>query len=117
MIDTQWARLRAEASVPLRRGAWYRVVELTPTDAVVDVHRRKVSVPRGVLQITHQPPTVWAIVPRPGHSGELPPAWGDRYAVCPSCRARSPLGQGMVAMRCSVCDGEYDVGWGDAYYA
>jgi hypothetical protein len=117
VLDTQWARLRTDASVPLRRGAWYRVVMLTPTDAVVDVHRRMVSVPRDVLQITPQPPPVWAIVPRPGHAGALPASWGTRYAVCPACRARAPLGPGLVAMRCSACGGEYDVGWGDAYFA
>lgn len=117
MIGAQWARLRAEASVPLRRGAWYRVVRVTPTDAVLDVHQRIVNVPLAVLQLASRPPTVWAIVPRPGNAARLPSSWGPRYAVCPNCHARAPLARGPVAMRCTSCNGVFDVGWGDSYYA
>src|SRR5213082_2322587 len=44
MPGGQWARLRADASVPLRRGAWYRVLRLTPSDAVLDVNQRPINV-------------------------------------------------------------------------
>ena len=115
MIGTQWARLRAEASVPLRRGAWYRILRLTATDAVLDVHQRIVNVPLALLQVAPRPPSVWTVVPRPPSARNLPSSWGPRYAVCPNCHARSPLPKGPVSMRCTSCSGVFDVGWGDSY--
>src|SRR5207249_8790671 len=42
-----WARLKQDVNCGLRRGAWYRVVGLTPEDAVLQVPRReRVRVPR-----------------------------------------------------------------------
>jgi hypothetical protein len=117
MLGTQWARLRTEASVPLRRGAWYRVLKVTQTDAVLDVHKRVVNVPLGVLHLASRPPQVWAVVPRPPNARQLPSSWGPRYGVCPNCHARSPLPKGPVSMRCGTCSGVFDVGWGDSYYA
>src|SRR2546422_540842 len=35
-----WARVRAGMDCPLRRGAWYRVVELTPGETVLEVNSR-----------------------------------------------------------------------------
>ncbi|MGH7699271.1 MAG: hypothetical protein ACREMJ_01955 [Gemmatimonadales bacterium] len=115
MIGTQWARLRTEASVPLRRGAWYRVLRLTATDAVLDVHQRTVNVPLAVLQVAPRAPNVWTVVPRPPNARHVPVSWGPRYAVCPNCHARAPLPKGPVNMRCTGCSGVFDVGWGDSY--
>ena len=39
MSEVQWARLAEDGNYGVRRGAWYRVAELTPSDAVVDVNR------------------------------------------------------------------------------
>jgi hypothetical protein len=117
MLGTQWARLRTDASVPLRRGAWYRVVRMTPTDVVLDVHQRQINVPKSVLQMAPRPSQAWAIVPRPTNARHLPQSWGARYAVCPSCHGRSPLPKAPIGMRCPRCNGVFDVGWGDAYYA
>lgn len=115
MIGTQWARLRADTSVPLRRGAWYRILRLTPTDAVLDVHQRIVNVPLAVLQVAPRAPSAWTVVPRPPNARNLPSSWGPRYAVCPNCHARAPLPKGPVSMRCMSCSGVFDVGWGDSY--
>jgi len=117
LSGNQWARLRNDASVPLRRGAWYRVLRVTPTDAVLDVNQRVVNVPRAALQITGRAPGVWAIVPRPGNARQLPHSWGARYGVCPQCHARAPLPKGPLNMRCGKCGGVFDVGWGDSYDA
>ena len=81
MFTTQWARLRAESSAPLRRGAWYRVLRLTQTDAVLDVNERPMNVPRPALHLASRPPSVWGIVPRPLNAKSLPTSWGARYAV------------------------------------
>jgi hypothetical protein len=117
MIGSQWARLRSDASVPLRRGAWYRVLRVTASDAILDVHQRVVNVPRAALQMTPRAPGVWAIVARPGNARHLPQSWGPRYAVCPKCHGRAPLPKGPLNMRCGSCGGVFDVGWGDAYDA
>jgi len=116
MIGTQWARLRAEGSVPLRRGAWYRVLRVTASDAILNVHERSVNVPLGMVQMASRPPTVCAIVPRPANS-RVPQSWGPRYAVCPHCHARARPPQGPVSMHCTRCDGVFEVGWGDSYFA
>src|SRR5437016_10636900 len=47
----QWARLKADVKSPLRRGAWYRILKLTPADAILDVRGKPVSVRRGDLQL------------------------------------------------------------------
>ena len=116
MPGGQWARLRADASVPLRRGAWYRVLRLTPSDAVLDVNQRPINVPLPVLQLAPRPPGAWEVVPRPVNAKILPPSWGARYAVCPKCQRRSPLPKGPVAMRCTGCGGVFDVGWGGSAF-
>lgn len=114
MPGGQWAQLRTEASVPLRRGAWYRVLRLTASDAVLDVHERPIKVPRPALRIAPRPPGVWEVVARPPNARSLPPSWGARYGVCRRCRRRSPLPKGPVAMRCAGCGGVSDVGWGES---
>jgi hypothetical protein len=117
MIGSRWARLRDQASVPLRRGAWYRVMRRTDSEAVLDVRHRSVVVPLGVLQFTDRPPSHWAVVPTQPAALGTPWTWGQRYAVCPRCCARAPLGRDPVPMRCLACDGEFDVAWGDSFFA
>src|SRR5881628_658214 len=51
-----WARVRAGMDCPLRRGAWYRVVELTPGDTVLEVNSRLLRIPRAFLQILPRRP-------------------------------------------------------------
>src|SRR5437870_2295000 len=46
-----WARVRDGQDCPLRRGAWYRVVELTPVEAIVDVNHRLLHIPRAFVQV------------------------------------------------------------------
>src|SRR5439155_716329 len=46
-----WARVRADQDCPLRQGAWYRVVELTPVEAIVDVNHRLLHIPRAFVQV------------------------------------------------------------------
>jgi hypothetical protein len=116
MIGGQWARLRADASVPLRRGAWYRVLRVTPSDAILDVNQRPINVPRPALQIAPRAPAVWEVVPRPPNAKNLPLSWGARYGVCPRCRHRAALPKSPVALRCPSCTGVFDVGWGGTAY-
>lgn len=107
----QWARVRPDEQSRLRRGAWYRVVRLTPHDAVLDVNGTLMPVPRPALEILPTPPTRWTVVPRPPHAARLPMSWGPRYAVCPNCRTRARLEDRTASMRCPKCNGFFDIGW------
>jgi hypothetical protein len=112
----RWAKVRAEASCQLRQGAWYRILRLTPQEAVLDVNARPVGVARSLLYMLSGHPGVWSVVPRPASAGPLPSSWGPRYAVCPACRERAHLAAG-AAMRCLRCGGVFEIGWEDASLA
>lgn len=117
MAGAQWARLKADLQCALRRGAWYKVLKLGPREAVVEVKGREVAVPRTALEVVAQPPRHWTVVPRPRHAPRLPSSWGQRYAVCPNCRARAPLEGEPQSMRCPRCNGLFEVAWGESYLA
>lgn len=111
---SQWARLRPDESAHLRRGAWYRVVRLTPLEAVLDVNGRPTAVPRPSLQIVPTAPSRWTVVPRPPNAGgRLPLSWGPRYGVCPQCRERARIETRATSMRCPKCNGHFEIGWDD----
>ena len=107
----QWARLRPAQVARLRRGAWYRVVRVTPLEAVLDVNGTLTAFPRPSLEIVTAPPTRWTIVPRPTQAARLPSSWGARYGVCPNCRERARLEERATSMRCPRCNGFFDIGW------
>jgi hypothetical protein len=116
MSELRWARVRTDTSCELRRGAWYRILWLTPAEAVLDVNSSPVGVSRSLLYMLPEHPELWSVVPRPHRSGALPVSWGPRYAVCPNCKDRARLGSG-ASMSCARCGGVYEIGWGDAYFA
>ena len=110
-VDPQWARLQSDVKCRLRRGAWYRVAELTLAEATLEVNRVPVPVPRTSLKIVSSPPHYWTIVMRPCDAKSLPVLWGDKYAVCPGCRNRTQLKGAPQSMRCARCDRTYRVAW------
>src|SRR5881397_1896152 len=67
-----WARLKADYGCPLRRGAWYRVVSVSPLEAVVDVEQRAVLLPREYLEIVPTRPTRWTVVREVERSPRMP---------------------------------------------
>src|SRR5207302_382933 len=77
----QWARLKTGVSYPLRRGAWYQVVQLTHGVALLDVNHRSMTVPLDLLQVVPTRPQVWSVVPRPRDTVDMPLSWGNIYAV------------------------------------
>jgi hypothetical protein len=111
MAQVQWARLKGHENCGLRRGAWYRVVQLTARDAVVDVQRTQVSLPRAAFQFLSAPPHSWTVVARPADATGLPTGWGVAYAVCPSCRNRTPLQGSPPRLPCPRCKGLFRVAW------
>src|SRR5438128_5334631 len=112
----QWARLRARTTCPLRRGAWYRVVQLTDAEAILDVNGRPLSVPRAFLQVLPIRPRMWSVVLRLRGAVTPPASWGPRYGVCPRCCARAPLHQGSATMRCPACGFAFVIGWADSHW-
>lgn len=115
MNALQWARLSADLDVRLRRGAWYRVLQLRALEVVLDVRGTRVTVPRPFVEIVVTPPRRWTVVhePRLASHGQTDP--GGRYAVCPSCRERQLLDGRPGSMRCGRCNGLFEVGWNEAY--
>lgn len=109
-----WARLQADLNVKLRRGAWYRISKLEPLQAVVEVAGHLLQIPSAFLQIIERPPRKWSVVPRPDDAVHVPDTWGDRYAVCPSCRQRQALDGRPRRMTCKRCAGDFEVAWSEA---
>src|SRR5437762_14100492 len=89
--DPQWARLQVDMNCRVRRGAWYRVADLTPAAVRVDVNRGQIPLPRTALKIVSAPPQHWTIVARPRDAGRLAAEWGDEYAVGRGGRNRTEL--------------------------
>ncbi len=111
VTEQRWARVKGDATGGLRRGAWYLVVKLTSRDAVVAVESQQVRLPRGALQFASVRPHTWTLVTCPTDARDTPVLPGELYAVCPSCRTRTPLGGSPQSLRCPRCNGVYKVGW------
>ena len=112
----KWARLQADLNCNLRRGAWYRLLNVGAFEAVVDVNRKPVPVVRAFLQISESPPRRWTVVATPSHTGRpLPPDVGSHYAVCPACRDRVALHGRPRRMLCRRCGVEFAVAWEEHY--
>jgi len=107
--------LRQDVQCALRRGAWYQVVRLGPDEAVLDVDNAAVRVARSYVEITDTRPNRWTIVPRPRDAEMLPESWGDFYAVCPNCAARTPVDRPPGEKRCTRCDQSFGVAWDERY--
>src|SRR5437773_10030816 len=111
MATAQWARIRPSEEGHLRRGAWYRVVKLSPAELVLDINGKPTPFPRHSLEILPERPKLWAVVPRPSHSPRMPVTWGARYAVCRTGRERARLEEHATSTRCPGCNGVCDIGW------
>ena len=112
-----WARLRVDVNCGLRRGAWYRIVQVAGNDAVLELTPEPVPVPCRLLETVFHRPFRWSVVPRPRDVHSVPSAWGSRYAVCPVCRTRAPFAGHPVDLRCPRCHGEFAVAWDERYLA
>src|SRR2546425_13260178 len=107
----QWARIRARTNCQLRRGAWYRVVELAPVEVVLEVNRRLLHVPRPFVQVLPIRPRLWSVVARLRNAAAPPPSWGPRYGVGPRCANRRARPERSISMRCPACEVVSVIGW------
>jgi hypothetical protein len=108
----RWARLRDDYGGPLRRGAWYDVLNVSSKEVVVHVQWTPVAVPHDLVEMVSDPPDRWTVVewlkdPPP----RVPVELAERYAVCPTCHERVPVPDGHMVMGCRRCGGAYDVAW------
>jgi hypothetical protein len=114
VAEAQWARLQASVESPLRRGAWYRVVSLTPREAVLDVQGARVSVPREFVETRTLPPGEWTIIE--AGEGRGPSSLQSGYIVCPSCRHRAVLPFTHVPkLQCPGCKQVSGIAWSEGY--
>jgi len=114
MTMMRWGRLRVDMDLRLRRGAWYRVREVGSLEAVLEVNRTPLPLPRALLQIIEKPPQKWTVVDRPANAIRIPPSW-KRYGVCPNCRERVALERKPPTLDCPRCDRSFEVGWDETY--
>ena len=115
MPGLRWGRLQLDVDCNLRRGAWYRVVDVQGMELVVDVNQRSLQVPRFVMEVVSTPPKRWTVVPMPRRGTRVPKEFAPHYAVCPNCRERAPIPDKAQTMRCDRCRGSYEVNWGENY--
>jgi hypothetical protein len=109
-----FARLQADVPVKLRRGAWYRVIQLDDLQAVIEVNRRPMSVLRAWLEFQQRPPLRWGVVEGAKDNRKAPPPLRGTYGVCPNCRARAPLPKKNVrALECRRCRKEFEINWAE----
>src|SRR5258705_4371916 len=108
-----FARLQADVPLKLRRGAWYRVIQLTDLQAVIEINHRKVGVLRAWLEIQQRPPQTWSVVQGSAENRKAPPHLRGTYGVCPNCRARAPLPKKPTvrALECARCRQEFEINW------
>jgi hypothetical protein len=117
MPGLKWGRLQLDVDCSLRRGAWYRVVNLQSMQAVVDVNQKRLPVPLYILEVVTTPPKRWSVVPAPQGARRLPKEFAPQYAVCPNCRERVPLPDQAPELTCTRCRHTYDVAWDEGYLA
>ena len=106
-----FARVQDEVPLKLRRGAWYRVLELNDLQAVIEVNHRRVGVLRAWLDIQRRPPQRWSVVEGVKDNRRAPPQLRGTYGVCPNCRARAPLPKRAKAHECVKCRKEFEINW------
>ncbi len=110
-----FARLQADVPIKMRRGAWYRVIELSDLQAVLDINHRKVGVLRAWLEIQQRPPQYWSVVHGSEENRKAPPPLRGMCGVCPNCRARAPLPKKTTvrSLECKKCEKEFDINWAE----
>ena len=110
-----WARVRPQGAQLMRLGAWYQVVGNTaPNLVVLDIARRNVAIPRGLLEISPHRPERFSVVLRSpsklsGKSDHSAPS----YAVCPVSGTRVRFSGHPASIECPSCGHHGAVDWGE----
>lgn len=113
---TCWARVLPPGLKPLRRGAWYPVLEEEDSILTIEVQGSPLWVNRELVSIRTVAPTAWSVVrckatdPPPVDATD---ALGLLYAVCPGCRGRVPVDESVHEIACTLCGHTAPVDWTD----
>lgn len=110
-IGTVWARLwpaaKRRADQPLRRGAWYPVVQRDQTTMAVKTDAGRVLVDVHQVEVRQDCPMRFTVVRlsknEPNPAKGTPRNLGLRYAVCPQCCARVRLMGAAARLKCRHC--------------
>ena len=119
MPSHRWARVKLSGAHNLRRGAWYAIVNDSSASIVIlDVSKHNVPVPRDSLHLADQKPELWSVV-KFDPAMPIPPRISQQhlpltYAVCPHCRARQDVQEGVPYLVCLECKRKGDVDWESA---
>jgi hypothetical protein len=116
MAELRWARLRVEAPCSLRRGAWYRVVEVGNDEVLINVNGKPQAVSRDLVEVQDVLPKRWTVVRSSIPARGLSPVSRDGYVVCPRCRHRAPMpAKTTPSLRCPRCNEMSEIAWDEKY--
>jgi hypothetical protein len=106
-----WAQIVRLCMQPLRRGSWYRVVDVSqPGTVTVEVFGAPFVVDRDCVSLHDARPEAWSVVHEDGPSSY----YGGVYGVCPQCLARQRLDGNESELTCPSCHRTYPVDWSQA---
>jgi len=106
-----WAQIIRLCMQPLRRGSWYRVLDLSqPGTVTVEAFGAPFVVERDCVSLHDARPEAWSVVHEDGPS----PYYGGVYGVCPQCLERQRLDGNESELTCPSCDRTYPVDWSQA---
>lgn len=116
MADVQWARLRVETRCNLRKGAWYRVVEASNEQVLVNVNGKPQAISREWVEVQNGRPKRWTVVRSGAPARALSPVSREGYVVCPCCGHRAPMpAKTTVSLRCPRCSDASEIAWDEKY--
>ncbi len=103
--------------MPLRRGAWYRVMSISQLEVGVTAQGQTVIVPRPYLELRNTPPQEWTVLLNPTVAARTPEPFRRGYLVCPGCRNRVVLPPKRVATQmCPRCSDTFAIAWDERYF-
>lgn len=112
----RWARLRVETRCNLRRGAWYRVVEMGNDEVLLNVNGQPQAVSTELVEVQDVPPKRWTVVRSSVPARGLSPVTRDGYVVCPRCQHRAHMpAKTTASLRCPRCNETSAIAWDEKY--
>ena len=116
MGELRWARLRVETRCNLRRGAWYRVVEVGDAEVLININGKPQAVSRDLVEVQDALPKRWTVVRSSIPARGLSPVTREGYVVCPRCRHRAPMpAKTTASLRCPRCNETSEIAWDERY--